>query len=191
MPPRRLKSLTLAAASVLLAASVAAPAPAEGATRSVYSGARPGASGSSGNFGIGVMFGYPTGLTAKYWTSRDTAFDVGLSYAFGDYFAILGDYLWHFPGAFGGTRASSSLVPYVGAGAVFFFDTSDDFRFRYDRRFVRRGSELAFGVRVPLGLEFLPRTAPLGVFAELVPGVGLLPGVFGFFQGEIGIRIYV
>jgi hypothetical protein len=146
---------------------------------------RPNSSSKSGgNFGLGVMLGDPSGLTAKLWTSHSTAFALGLSYSFGDYFAILGDHLWHFPNALAGAGSpANQFVPYIGLGAVLFFDDDGNFRDRNDR-------DVALGARIPLGIEFLPRTIPLGVFAEVVPGVGIVPDVFGFVQGDIGARFY-
>src|SRR5258708_2242053 len=63
-------------------------------------GLRPSGSSGSGNFGLGVMLGEPTGLTLKSWTSGSTAFDVGVSYSFDHYVELLADYLWHFRNAF-------------------------------------------------------------------------------------------
>lgn len=154
------------------------------------SSARPGHSATSGNFGAGVMFGDPTGLTGKYWLNRINAFDVGLSYSFGSYFAILGNYLWHFPNAFSGSssQVAHEFIPYIGIGGVLFFDTGDSHNDSFIHREV--DDDVALGVRIPLGIEFLPRGAPIGVFVELVPGLGIAPGIFGFFQGDIGIRFY-
>lgn len=154
------------------------------ATRSTTTASRPSSTTKSGNFGLGVMLGDPSGLTAKVWTSRATAFQLGLSYSWGDYFAILGDHLWHFPNALAGAGGGANqFVPYLGLGAVLFFDDDGNFRDRNDR-------DVALGARIPLGIEFLPRAIPLGVFAEVVPGVGIVPDVFGFVQGDIGARFY-
>lgn len=148
-------------------------------------GNRPSASASSGNFGLGIMLGEPSGITAKYWLSRTQAFDVGLSYSFDDdYFALLSNYLWHFPALFGARGSvGSQFVPYLGIGGVLAFDDEGPFG-------RRRGQDIAVGARIPLGVEFLPRAVPLGIFAELAPGVGLIPEVFGFLQGEVGGRFY-
>jgi hypothetical protein len=130
------------------------------------------------------MFGEPTGLTLKSWTTSHTAFDVGFTYSFSNFVELLGDYLWHFP------ITRSEFIPYLGLGGEVFFDISDSER---DGRFVRGGtrSNAGFGVRIPLGLEFLPHRVPVGVFGEVVPGLALAPGVFGFVEGDVGLRFYL
>lgn len=158
--------------------------------------ARPSGSVTSGNFGLGVMLGEPTGLSAKYWLSDSRALDFGATYSFNSYFALLIDYLWHFPQAFSTAgRNGSEFVPYVGIGGILFVNSSNHWTYDQFGRRVRHyngygDSSVGVGVRIPLGLEFLPKTVPLGVFAELVPGVGVIPGLFGFFQGDVGIRFY-
>lgn len=148
-------------------------------------------SGRSGSgTGLGIMLGEPTGFSLKSWLSPTTAFDVGVGYSWGDYVEVAADYLWHFPKAFNG----APLVPYLGGGAVLFVDTYPDNRYyyRFGTRFYREDrASLSLGLRVPVGLEFLPRSAPLGVFAEIAPGVGVGGGLFGFVQGALGIRYYL
>jgi len=139
--------------------------------------------------GLGIMLGAPTGLTLKHWFSDSNALDFGLAYAFADYFALIGDYLWHFRSAFGG-KNGHHLVPYLGIGGALFFNT-------YNGAYVNQGlfqqnwgSSVAFAVRIPLGMEYLINKPPLGIFAELVPGLGVVPATFGLFQGDIGARFY-
>lgn len=149
--------------------------------RSSTSSSRGAQGSSSGSTGLGVMFGEPTGITLKHWLSGDSALQFGVTYSFNNYFALLGDYLWHF-------KFKPQFTPYVGLGAEIFFDSSNSFAQRFNRD---NPSSVDFAMRIPLGIEFLPRKVPLGIFAEVVPAVGLIPGVFGFVQGDIGIRIYL
>src|SRR5258706_10552739 len=53
--------------------------------------------GQAGDFGLGAMFGAPTGLSLKYWVTGTTALDGGLAWHFGDddRFQIHADHLWH------------------------------------------------------------------------------------------------
>ncbi|MEW6055217.1 MAG: hypothetical protein AB1540_01270 [Bdellovibrionota bacterium] len=147
---------------------------------------RPNDTAKSQDLGLGVMFGEPSGITLKSWNSPTTAFDLALSYSFFGFFEILGDYLWHFPRVF----KSDQFIPYLGAGGVLFFDTSEprSSNNRFFRSDTRRS--VGFGVRVPVGIEFLPQKVPLGVFAEIAPGVGLAPSTFTFLDGSIGARYY-
>lgn len=181
----------------LLALAIAfAAATPEAQASTSYSQSRPSGSASSGDFGIGLMVGEPTGLTAKYWLSNDRALDIGLTYSLRNYLEILFDHNWHFPSAFGRSKTASAFVPYLGIGAAFFIDTGDRYAYSYKNghfTYFRPYGESSFalGARIPLGLEFLPSAAPIGVFAEIVPGVGMFPGVFGFFQGAVGVRFYI
>src|SRR5207302_5616557 len=53
--------------------------------------------GQTRDFGLGGMFGAPTGLSVKYWLTDTTALDGGLAWHFGDdaRFQIHTDHLWH------------------------------------------------------------------------------------------------
>ncbi len=143
-----------------------------------------------GPFGLGIVIGEPTGLSAKLWLDQKHALDFGLSFSFNDYFLIFSDYLFHFPGAFGRSSAFvTELTPYVGIGGVLAF--ANDRRLDRDRHFFGRERDtLGLGVRVPLGIEWIPSKAPLGVFLELVPGIALAPATDAFFEGGLGIRYY-
>ncbi|MFL5814647.1 MAG: hypothetical protein ACJ763_13815 [Bdellovibrionia bacterium] len=152
--------------------------------------AHAGSPETSRPFGLGVVLGEPTGITGKYWIDRRSAVDTTLSYSFSDYFLVFADYLYHFPGAFGQTNEFvSALNPYVGVGAEIFIQTQDTGN--KDRTYFRSDQGSAgFGIRIPLGVEWRPVTVPLGVFAEIAPGVGVIPATYGFVQGGVGIRFY-
>jgi len=137
---------------------------------------------SGHNVGLGLMLGEPTGVDLKYWLSNANALHFGFAYSFNDYTELMGSYLWEFPRAFG-ARAHNQFVPYVGIGGAFFFNSPDHHYYS--------DNSAAFGARIPLGIEFLPQGAPVGITAELAPGVGLIPSTFGFFQGYIGARFYL
>src|SRR4030065_2816368 len=75
-------------------------------------------------FGMGIILGEPTGLSAKAWTSSDNAFDFALAWSFRDYHRdndnnnndgdvlLQADYVWHF---FNAISVSSGKLPiYVG-----------------------------------------------------------------------------
>lgn len=139
--------------------------------------------------GVGVILGSPTGLTAKFWSASDQAIDAGLAYSFSEFMLIYGDYLFHFPGLFGSsTQFVRELKPYFGVGGAFFFST--DGSGGRKRRYSDDSTSAGLGLRVPFGAEWLPATAPLGVFLELVPGVGLAPGTTAFLDGGVGVRYY-
>lgn len=148
--------------------------------------ARAAHSQTNGQFGLGVELGEPTGLSAKYRINSRDAVDFGLAYSFNSFVEVFSDYLYHFPGVFGSSsQFVTQLTPYLGIGGVFFDNTGGANSF-----YGASGSSAGLGLRIPLGIEWRPGRPPLGVFVELVPGLGIIPSTFGFFQGGIGIRFY-
>ena len=140
--------------------------------------------------GLGVVFGNPTAITGKIFIGREQAIDGGLSFAERDYFLVYGDYLVHYPGSLGhNNEFVSKLIPYVGAGAILVFaNRRDD---RYDGKYFRRSEDsFALGARIPLGVEWMAATLPIGVFLELAPGITIVPSTQGFIQAGLGVRYY-
>ena len=128
-----------------------------------------------GNFGIGVILGEPTGLSAKMWTSETTAFDLGVAWSFsGDgNFHIHGDYLFHRFGIFDVSKGALPL--YFGIGArMLFRDNADD----------------KIGIRFPIGIEYYFDDLPIAVFVEIVPILDLTPDSDFDINGGIGGRFY-
>ena len=123
-------------------------------------------------FGLGVTFGEPTGLSLKYWVSRQNAVDGGLAWSFrGDgFFHMHADYLWHFPDAI---HSSERFPLYVGIGG----------RIRFD-------NPARIGVRIPFGLAWWPTGVPLDVFLELAPILDLAPATEFELNGAIGVRYF-
>jgi hypothetical protein len=136
--------------------------------------------------GVGAIYGEPTSATAKFMRSQTKGVDLGVTYSFRDYLLVYSDHLWHFPGAFGRSPLLiAEIRPYFGAGALVVVSTDD----RAKRYIEQEGSSIGLGVRIPLGLEWYPNS-PLSIYAEVAPGVGVVPTVFAFLQGGIGLRIY-
>ena len=121
------------------------------------------------NFGLGVIVGEPTGISAKLWTSNDTAFDFGLGWSMGgdrigryDGFYNGGsrvhfhmDYLWH---SFDAIRSTERFPLYYGLGG---------------RLNNGAGYNSSLAVRGVLGIAWLPLGTPIDVFLELVPSLQL------------------
>jgi hypothetical protein len=136
--------------------------------------------------GVGFILGQPTGFTGKFWIAPNQAVDAGLAWTLDSFFLIYGDYLLHFHGAFGTSDDFlRRLEPYAGVGAVLFIQETPNGKY-----FTSNGDSTGLGVRIPLGAEWLMRTAPLGFYAEIVPGMGVVPSTFAFVQGGIGARYY-
>ena len=124
------------------------------------------------NFGIGIILGEPTGLSAKLYTGHANAFDFAAAWSFkGDGHLLLqADYVWHSSL----TRASSGeLALYYGIGGRIIFQ-----------------SDARIGARIPVGLDYQFTTAPIDIFLELVPILDLAPSTNFNLGGGIGVRFW-
>ncbi|HAD81690.1 MAG: hypothetical protein A2509_06000 [Candidatus Edwardsbacteria bacterium RIFOXYD12_FULL_50_11] len=145
-----------------------------------------GASSQERRFGLGIIIGEPTGLSAKLWTSNRTALDFGLGWSLGGdriskydgyytgesriHFHM--DHLWH---SFDAIRSSERFPLYYGVGG---------------RINTGAGYKNSAAVRGVLGILWLPRRTPIDVFLELVPALQLVPSTgFGIDAG-IGVRYF-
>ncbi|HQF42094.1 MAG TPA: hypothetical protein PK073_04200 [Ignavibacteriaceae bacterium] len=128
----------------------------------------------SSGFGIGIIAGKPTGLSAKYWTTSSTAFDFGLGYSFekNSRMYLHADYLFHSKNIFNSTENFSL---YYGPGARL--------------RLVEYGSS-RLGIRFDVGLIWIPRNAPVDVFFEIAPLMDIIPETTFSLNGGIGVRFY-
>lgn len=133
----------------------------------------------SRNKGIGLIFGEPTGLSAKFWTQPDRAIDAGLAFSFDRFVLIYSDFLFHF-------KSYQGIRPYAGIGGGFLIASGK----KDNKYFDQDDGSIGLGIRIPLGAEWFIPEAPFGIFLEIVPGVGIIPSTYGFFQGGIGARFY-
>jgi hypothetical protein len=136
---------------------------------------------AAGNVGLGVIFGDPTALTLKLRISSPSAVQFHLGWGFrsesGSRFVIIGDYLYHFTGI--GLERAGALYPYLGIGGKVGIGAGK-----------KNSDGVLVGVRVPLGLSFLIRGAPLEIFLEIALGVHLVPATSELVDGGLGIRFY-
>jgi hypothetical protein len=153
---------------VVLIGSWAAPAAAAGGV-------------DSRTWELGVILGEPTGLSAKYWTSTNTAIDFGAAWSFGNdgNFHLHCDYLYHNFDIF--KVDEGSLPLYFGIGGRVRFE-DDDPHDGDDNHGTR------VGLRLVLGLEYLVEAYPMSVFFEIAPIVDLVPATEGSMNGGLGIR---
>lgn len=125
-------------------------------------------------FDLGIILGEPTGLAAKYWTSRSTAFDIAGSWSFAganDSFHLHADYLFH---SFNVFKVEKGRLPfYYGIGARLSLQ-----------------DETRFGIRVPLGLSYMFDGTPIDIFVEFSPVMDVVPATEVKFLGFIGFRYY-
>ncbi len=138
-------------------------------------------------FGLGVIIGEPTGISAKLWTSPANAFAFGLGWSIGGdriggkykgyydgrsriHFHM--DYLWH---SFDAIRSSERFPLFYGIGG---------------RINSGAGYDASLAIRGVFGIAWLPRNTPIDVFLELVPSLQLTSSTgFGLDAG-IGARYF-
>jgi len=124
-------------------------------------------------FEIGAIFGEPTGLSLKYWLSDTMAVDGGLGWSFDDDtdLQVHSDLLWHTFELFPVSEGALALYFGVGVRAQF-RDNRDD----------------VFGIRIPVGVNYLFEQVPVSVFAEVAPVLDVAPDTDGGFMAGIGAR---
>ena len=136
-------------------------------------------------FGLGIILGEPTGLSAKLWTSQENAFDFGLGFSVGgDRISYKGDYnggsrvhfhmdyLWH---SFHAVNSTERFPLYYGIGGQFNSGA---------------GYDASIGIRGVIGFAWLPRSTPIDIFVELVPVLQLTSSVGLGIDAGVGIRYF-
>jgi hypothetical protein len=148
--------------------------------------AQSGEIGAARPFGLGVVVGEPTGLSAKLYLSARNAVDAVLAFdTYGDrsgWVYLHATYLWH-PSLI--TSATGVDVGWhVGVGG---FVSSgrwgwyDDEGWAYDD---------AVGIRAPIGLDVDLTAAPVQFFGDVAVHVGVFPGTYVDLGFGIGARYY-
>ena len=138
-------------------------------------------------FGVGLIVGEPTGVTAKWWLTGSSAVVVSGAYSFGGdgELRIQGDYLIH------NYKLLRELVPksarsrfyaYYGIGARMRINDITEGRV-FD-------NDVDLGIRIPLGVGYRFRDAPLGAFLELVPVWDVSPTTKLLWRSAFGVRYY-
>jgi hypothetical protein len=128
----------------------------------------------SKGFGLGVIVGEPTGVSAKYWTTSSTALDFGLGYSFekNSRLHLHADYLFHVNNLF---ETTENLALYYGPGARLRIVANGDSR---------------LGFRFDVGLVWIPKNAPIDVFIEIAPLLDIIPETDFSFNGGLGVRFF-
>jgi hypothetical protein len=132
------------------------------------------AANAQGKLGLGIMLGEPSGISGKLFLSKSTAIDGGIGISFADDYQspqIHADYLQHI------SLSSANLPLYYGIGAKLKFGNTDN-------------PETRVGIRIPVGISWMPALVPLDIFLEVVPLLDLSPSARFKLNGAIGIRYY-
>ncbi len=124
-------------------------------------------------FGIGVILGEPTGISAKLWLGEVMAIDFAAAWSFvnSTAFQLHADYLFHLMELI---KVSKGKLPlYFGVGGRMKF-----------------GDKVKAGVRIPVGLAYMFANVPLDLFVEVVPMLNLVPATGFDIGGGIGVRYF-
>lgn len=124
-------------------------------------------------FGLGLVLGEPTGLTAKLYLGRPAALQFGLGWidTFNDYSGLYVnmDVLWH-PAIL--TRQPAFTLPfYLGVGGRIL---DHNWRYYVNRTDYIDQHDTHLGVRVPFGILFDFNHVPLDLYFELAVVVDLI-----------------
>lgn len=137
-------------------------------------------------FGLGVIIGEPTGLSAKLWISHVNALDFGLGWSVGGNWVGRArghddrgrrvhyhmDYLWH---SFTAIHSNQRFPLYYGIGG---------------RLNAGAGYDESLALRGVIGIVWLPLNVPADFFLELVPSFELLPASAFSLDAGLGVRYY-
>lgn len=124
-------------------------------------------------FGLGVILGEPTGISFKQWIERNEAIDGAFAWSFEDESALHVHFDLLFHGSNLAKREMSKLLPYYGIGGRVKFE--DDSK---------------AGIRVPLGLAYVPSHTPIDIFFEIVPLLDLAPSTEFALNAALGVRYF-
>ena len=134
------------------------------------------ASARDRQFGLGIILGEPTGLSAKLWMGNNTAIDGALAWSFGAFgersaIYLHADYLFHNFNLIKVERGQFPIYYGIGARAML-------------------ANNIGVGVRVPIGLEYIFARAPFDIFLEVVPVLDLVPSTAFVVNGGLGVRYF-
>ena len=132
-------------------------------------------------FGLGIILGEPTGVTAAWRGSGPSTFDLGLAWSVPEEkFHIHADYLFTYL-RFRDPNAPVVEFPlYIGVGP----------RLHLGGAYV--GAETSvIGLRAPLGIAVGGTHVPVEGFLELVPVLGLYPSTRMDFDAAVGVRLFL
>jgi hypothetical protein len=122
-------------------------------------------------FGLGIILGEPTGISAKQWITDNNAIAGAVAWSLGKHDALQlhADYLIHNFPMFKPDRGKLPL--YYGLGGRIKF----------------QGDEKV-GLRIPLGMSYIFADAPLDFFLEIVPLFDIAPSTKFDLNAAIGAR---
>lgn len=125
--------------------------------------------------GLGIILGEPTGFTFKTWTGATNAIDGAIAWSFTHDGSLHfhADYLWH---SFHVFETEETVPIYYGIGGRIKTEHQENAR---------------VGVRVPVGIGYLFKDAPVDLFMEVAPVVDLAPSTDVELNAALGARFWL
>ncbi|PKL86110.1 MAG: hypothetical protein CVV22_04255 [Ignavibacteriae bacterium HGW-Ignavibacteriae-1] len=139
------------------------------------------------DFGFGIMLGDPVGISINYYVSNDESLAAYLGASYFGGLRVGADYLFHFD-AFN----SKIVKMYAGPGLAFGFGRGRGIIYKENKNkfYYWEEDDTGIGARVIFGINIIPRRAPLEIFFEVGPLIGITPGFGVNVDASVGIRFY-
>lgn len=136
------------------------------------------ASAQEKKVGLGFIIGEPTGIDLKLNLSKIHALEFALAWSLSDdnNIHIQGDYLWHKYDVIK-LNNSDEMPLFFGIGGRMILQEDDN-------------PDDVFGIRFPVGLDYIFANYPFDVFAEIVPILDVAPNTDFDLEGAIGARFW-
>jgi len=133
---------------------------------------------SATEFGLGIVLGEPTGISANYRMSPRHSIDGAVAWDLSDDdFHLHSDYLWLKPKALRLDEVALDVYFGVGGRMVFIDRRNEEDNFR-------------LGVRGPVGLSYMFDDPRVEVFGELALTMNLIESTSIDLDGGLGARYY-
>jgi len=137
-----------------------------------------------GKFGVGLLFGDPTGIAWKYTINSTNAFDGAIGFSPIDRYRAHADYLWQ-SHPFNEQR----LALHYGIGAAFVFGRTE-YAVVNGRGYFFREQDPGFALRGVVGLNYKVQGSPIDLFFEVAPLVPVSPPAGMGADVGLGVRVY-
>jgi len=136
---------------------------------------------SDNRWGLGVMLGWPSGITLKNYVTDRQAWDFGVGVGPGIRLHL--DYL--------GTlvQFANTADFYLGVGGVIAFGNGWCGRTYEPGRACSEDDSVYGGVRVPIGLDIRPGDGPISLGVEVAPGMWIASNIATLFDAFFFIRV--
>lgn len=140
---------------------------------------------AQGKFGFGLIVGDPTGFSWKYKLDGQNALDGALGFSPYDRFRFHVDYLW-----IARPFNDQNLTLTYGAGGAVGFGRTEYVLVSRGNGYFLRTVETGFGVRGPVGINYMIPRSPVELTLELAPILILTPDGGVGLDGGVAVRVY-